>query len=68
MEENLIAIQAAVRVLTAIHQRERPEGADIEALRRYAPLFAHNPLDKFASEVIHEALRRRAVARRLTII
>jgi hypothetical protein len=68
VEENLDAIETAVRVLTAINQREPPKRADMEALRRYAPLLADNPPDKFAIEIIHEALRRRAVARRFAIM
>jgi hypothetical protein len=43
---NLAAMKTALRVLTAITNRETPEDADLQELHRYAPEFVHLPPDR----------------------
>ena len=55
------ALKTALRVLAAITDGGRqPDPADVEQLRRLAPLMADTPLDELAADVIQQALRRRA--------
>jgi hypothetical protein len=57
------ALKVALRVLTALGDHQCPDPADVEGLKRYAPLLADTPLDELACEVIQQALRRRAEVR-----
>lgn len=61
MENPTEALKIALRVLAAITDDDRqPDPADIEELKRLAPLMGDTPLDELASDVIQQALRRRA--------
>jgi hypothetical protein len=63
MELTLDALKTALRVLTAISERQKPDPGDVEALRTFAPLLANSPLDELACDVIQQALRRRSEIR-----
>ena len=54
------ALRTALRVLTAITDYQDPDIADVEWLRRSAPLLAHEPIDELACNIIRQALQRRA--------
>src|SRR4051794_33485089 len=61
MERSLEAIKAAIRVLSAINDKQHPTENDVEALAAFAghpP--EHQDVDEFACEIIQGALRRRA--------
>ncbi len=55
----------ALRVLTAVTAKRDPDPADLEALRRYAPLLADAAPDDLARDVIRAMKRRSAVRRTL---
>ena len=63
MEKSLDAMQTALRVLSALTEKRRPDPADVEQLRNFAPLLADGPLDELACDVIQQALSHRAGAR-----
>ena len=63
MEASVEAMKVALRVLTAISERQPPEVTDIECLKSLVPLFADLPLDELACHVIQDALQRRAAVR-----
>jgi len=60
MEKTTKALKTALRVLAAITDDRKPDPADVEELQRLAPLMGDTPLDDLASDVIQQALRRRA--------
>ena len=60
---NLVEMQTALRVLTAITEKQNPDPKDIEALRQIAPSLADVPPDELACGVIQQALKRRAEIR-----
>ena len=60
MEDGLVAMTTALRVLMAITDRVRPAAEDIRELRRLAPLFVDMAPDELACEVIQLALKNRA--------
>jgi hypothetical protein len=60
MEQSTAALAVALRVLTAVNQKRHPDESDVTELRRLAPLFANEPLDVLACEVIQQALKRRS--------
>jgi hypothetical protein len=62
MQESLEAMKVALRVLSALTEKRPPDPADIEELRRYAPL-ANGSLDELACDVIQEAVKHREHAR-----
>jgi hypothetical protein len=64
MPENLDSMMTALRVLVAITDRQPPDPADVEALRRYAGSVGAVSADDLACDVIQQALRRRAAGRR----
>jgi hypothetical protein len=66
MQKGLDAMKTALRVLTAITERQHPDMADIEALRRFAPQHANTSLDELARDVIQEALKQRSAIRLAT--
>ena len=57
MEKPLDAIELGLRVMTAINERENPEPADVEQLRRIAPDYAHCPVDVLVCEVVQRATK-----------
>ena len=63
MEGTMQVMRAALRVLTAISDRQEPDSADVRALKAYAPPLCNAPLDELACEVIQKALMRRAEIR-----
>jgi hypothetical protein len=63
MEQPLDALKLALRVLSAISERQAPEAHDVQELRRLAPALGDGPLDELACDVIQQALRRRAEVR-----
>jgi len=63
MERVVEPMKVALRVLSAVSERQTPASADIALLKAYAPEWAGAPLDEMACEVIQQALRKRAAAR-----
>jgi hypothetical protein len=64
MKETLGAMDAALRVLTAISKKQAPSSQDIGDLMTHAgPQPDGVALDEFACTVIMQALKRRAEAR-----
>jgi hypothetical protein len=63
MPNSLNAMTVALRVLTALNDRRTPNPADVQELRRLAPLMQNDPLDELACEVVQQAMRRRAELR-----
>lgn len=57
------ALLTALRVLTAITNRQMAERSDVEELDRLAPLLVGSPPDEIAVAVIQQALKQRAEAR-----
>jgi hypothetical protein len=54
----------ALRVLKFAIEREQPNPADIQELRRVAPLQADLPIDDLARVVIEQAIKRQRDARK----
>jgi DNA-binding NarL/FixJ family response regulator len=50
------AIKTAVRVLTAMTDRQVPNEADVEELRQLVPLLVNVPVDELACEVIKQVI------------
>jgi hypothetical protein len=63
MHESLAAMKLAIRVLTAITNRQHPEPTELEELRRLAPQSSDLPPDELACEVIQRGIKRSAVVR-----
>jgi len=67
MEIATEALKTALRVLTATSHRTEPDPADVQELKRLAPLLADAAsLDEMACDVIQQALKRRAEVRART--
>ena len=65
MQQSLAEMKTALRVLTALNEKQAPATEDVEELRSLAPPDARDlPLDELACEVIQAALKRRAAVRR----
>jgi hypothetical protein len=64
MQQSLSAMKTALRVLTAITERQVPAREDVEELRQAVPNGSSLPNDELACEAIQIALRRRAEVRR----
>jgi hypothetical protein len=64
MEQSTAAMRIALRVLDAITARRHPGAADVEELRRLAPLSADMPLEELACAVIKHAIERMEEKRR----
>lgn len=56
-------MKLALRVLSALNEKQRPDRQDVAELRRLAPDDALNDTDELACEVIQRALKRRAQIR-----
>ena len=59
MGEGRAALTVALRVLTAITEKRGPNPADVEELRRLAPLSSQASIDELACDVIQQTLRHR---------
>ena len=59
MEDARVALEAALRVLTAMNNRRVVNPSDVEALRRQAPLLAGAAPDVLACYVAQQAMERR---------
>ena len=64
MQQSLDAMKVALRVLQAVTDNHYPDPADVERLKQFAPLLADAPADELASDVIQQAIKRGADARR----
>jgi hypothetical protein len=64
MENALAAMKTAMRVLAAVNDKRDPDAADLEELRRLAPLLGGLPPDELACDVIKQALQRREALRK----
>ena len=58
MVRGIDALKTALRVLTAIVDMRKPRLADVEKLRRLAPLLADAPPGELAVDVLHQAVKR----------
>jgi hypothetical protein len=63
MRSTLAAMKTALRVLSALTEKQNPDAHDVEDLRRLAPDCESLALDELACEVIQRALRTREKAR-----
>lgn len=54
-------LKIAIRVLTAITDRQQPEADDVASLVRYAPDLAKLPADGLACAIIQRALTARDI-------
>ena len=59
MEDARVALETALRVLTAMNNRRVVNPSDVEALRQQAPLLADAAPDVLACYVAQQALERR---------
>jgi hypothetical protein len=57
MEPSVAAMEAALRVLTAITERRPPNPADVAELHSFAPDTQDVAPDELACEVIQQAIR-----------
>jgi hypothetical protein len=65
MQYSLEAMELALRVLAALTQKRHPNPADVVRLRTMAEASTRElPLDELACEVIQQALKHRAEARK----
>jgi hypothetical protein len=62
-EDNLAAMEAALRVLAAVTSRRHPDIADVAAIRSYAPDLGDLPPDALACEVVGRVRKTRPGAR-----
>ena len=60
MQDPIEAMKTALRVLTALTERSKPDERDLQAMRECEPDLADLPPDELACEVIQHALRQRA--------
>ena len=64
MQQSFVAMQTALRVLTAITEKRHPDQSDVDALQGFIGSQEQGiGLDELACEVIQRALNRRAIAR-----
>ena len=66
MEASKDAMQAAVRVLTALREKRTPDPADVVTLRQFDEAPDGRDLDMLACDVIQKAIKRRAGSRGTT--
>jgi hypothetical protein len=64
MEPSKSAMKAALRVLTALSERQQPDPADVDELHWYAPSDRERPIDELACEAIQRALKDREQKRK----
>jgi len=62
MRQYLNSMKTALRVLTAIVEKQCPDPADVGELRRQSSLPADAPADDLAWEVMRQALKKRGTA------
>ena len=65
MEPSKAAMKAALRVLTALSERQEPAQTDVDELHWYAPPDSERPLDELACDAIQRALKDREERRRV---
>jgi hypothetical protein len=64
MRQEIDAMATSLRVFTAIVEPQEPEPADVDELRRFAPLSDGAEPDELACAMILKALKRRAELRK----
>ncbi|PWU02231.1 MAG: hypothetical protein C5B51_21300 [Terriglobia bacterium] len=64
MDQMLHAMDVALRVLTSFNAKRTPDQADVEELRRLAPLSGDAPIDELACYVVYQALKYREAKRK----
>ena len=64
MEPSKAAMKAALRVLTAISERQEPNHADVDELHWYAPSDHERPVDELVCDAIQRALKDREQKRK----
>ncbi|HXS93137.1 MAG TPA: hypothetical protein VN736_00950 [Candidatus Limnocylindrales bacterium] len=57
------ALKTALRVLTAVRDKQPPDSGDLEALRAFAAAACVSSPEELACDVIQQALKRRAEVR-----
>src|SRR5579862_6323662 len=65
MEPSKAAMKAALRVLTALSERQEPDAADVDELHWYSPSERERPLDEVVCDAIQRALRDREQRRKV---
>jgi hypothetical protein len=64
MQESLVMMQAALRVLTALTDQRQPSPLDLEMLGQYGgPQPVGIGLDEYACSIVQKAINRRAGVR-----
>ena len=66
MDPSKAAMKAALRVLTAISERQEPDQADVDELHWYAPADRERPHDEVVCDAIQRALQDREEKRKFT--
>jgi hypothetical protein len=64
MEPSKAAMKAALRVLTALNERQEPDPSDVDELHWYAPSDAERPLDELVCDAIQRAMQDRDLRRK----
>jgi hypothetical protein len=64
MQQSLMAMKLALRVLAAITEKQYPDPQNLAALRELAPAAAGMEADELACEVLQMAIKHRAEVRR----
>ena len=64
MEPSKAAMKAALRVLTALNERQEPDPSDVDELHWYAPSDAARPLDELVCDAIQRAMQDRDLKRK----
>ena len=59
MEPSKAALKAALRVLTALNERQAPDQVDVDELHWYAPADCERPIDELVCDAIQRALKDR---------
>lgn len=65
MEPSKAAMKAALRVLTALSERQEPDAADVDELHWYVPSDRDRPLDEVVCDAIQRALKDREQQRKV---
>ncbi len=64
MEPSKAAMKAALRVLTALSERQEPEQSDVDELQWYAPSDRKRPIDELVCDAIQRAMVDRELKRK----
>lgn len=64
MEPSKAAMKAALRVLTALSERQEPDQGDVDELHWYAPSDSERPIDELVCDAIQRALKDREEKRK----